>query len=28
VLGWTPAVSVEEGIKKTIAWYKSYYHHH
>lgn len=28
VLGWTPAVSIEEGIKKTIAWYKSYYHFH
>ncbi len=25
-LGWTPAVSIEEGIKKTIAWYKGYYH--
>lgn len=26
VLNWTPAVSVEEGLKKTIAWYKSYHH--
>ncbi|WP_312097721.1 NAD-dependent epimerase/dehydratase family protein [Niallia sp.] len=26
ILGWSPTISVEEGIKRTIAWYKNKYH--
>ncbi len=25
LLGWTPAVSIEDGVKKFIEWYKNYY---
>jgi CDP-glucose 4,6-dehydratase len=24
VLGWTPSVSIEEGIRRTIGWYRDY----
>jgi CDP-glucose 4,6-dehydratase len=24
VLGWTPMFSLEEGLKRTIAWYKAF----
>ena len=25
VLGWTPRVSLEDGLKKTIDWYRAHY---